>query len=115
MRRRETNSYFSFPPTHPGQYCVHFHVHPICSGLNISKVTSATLCFVEVIAVLALLVQSIQCILIPLVIVQGAVGHGVGHDAELAEEDLPEEQIDPRVKDLVERGQADRRQEEIAV
>ena len=69
----------------------------------------------QVAALLALLVQRVRWILVLLAVLQGAVGHGVGHDAELAEEDLPEEQVDPRVQDLVEGGQADRRQEEVAV
>lgn len=70
---------------------------------------------VNVVAVLVLLVKSIQRRLGLLLVVCGAVGHRVGHEAELAEEDLPEEQIDPRVQDLVEGGQADRRQEKVTV
>lgn len=72
-----------------------------------SKLDSATLGL--------MLAKSIQYCLGLLVILDGAVGNGVGHNAELAQEDLPEEQIDPRVQDLVERGHTDRRQEEVAV
>lgn len=48
-------------------------------------------------------------------ILHGAVGDGIGHDAELSQEDLPEEQIDPRVQDLVEGCQADRCQKHVTV
>lgn len=50
------------------------------------------------------LVKSIQCCLRFPMIHCGAVGHSISHKAELAEEDLPEEKIDPRVKDLIEGG-----------
>lgn len=62
----------------------------------------------KVVAILVMLVKGIQCRLGLLLFLYGAVGHCVRHDAELAEEDLPEEQIDPWVQDLVEGGQADR-------
>lgn len=64
---------------------------------------------------MVLLVQNDQRRLGLPLLLQGAVGHGVGHDAELAQEDLPQEQVDPRVQDLVEGGHADRRQEEVTV
>ncbi len=69
----------------------------------------------EIVAALVLFVESIQCRRGLLVILYGAVGHRISHEAELAEEDLPEEQIDPRVQDLVEGGQADRRQKKVTV
>lgn len=69
----------------------------------------------KVVAVLALLVKSIQCRLGLLLFVYGAVGNCISHDAELTEEDLPEEQIDPRIQDLVEGGQADRCQKKVTV
>lgn len=61
------------------------------------------------------LVKGIQCRLGLLLFLYGAIGNSISHDAELAEEDLPEEQIDPWVQDLVERGQADGYQKEITV
>ena len=61
------------------------------------------------------LIKSIQCRWGLLVFLYGAVGHSISHDAELAEEDLPEEQIDPWVQDLVERGKTDGCQKEITV
>lgn len=64
---------------------------------------------------MVLLVESIQCCLGLLPILYGAVGHCISHDAELAQEDLPEEQIDPWVQDLVEGGQADCCQKEVTV
>lgn len=67
----------------------------------------------DVVVIMVLLVKSIQCSLGLLPIIYGAVGHCVSHDAELAQEDLPEEQVHPRVQDLVEGGQADRRQEKV--
>lgn len=79
------------------------------------KVDSATLWFLKVDAVLLRLVEGIQCRLVLLLFLYGAVGHCVSHDAELAEEDLPEEQINPRVKDLVEGGQADRCQKKVTI
>lgn len=69
----------------------------------------------NVVAFLVLLVESIKCRLGLLAILYGAVRHRVSHKTELAEEDLPEEQIDPRVQDLVEGGQADRRQKKVTV
>lgn len=57
-----------------------------------------------------LLVKCVQRCLGLLLVLYGAVGHRVGHDAELAQEDLPQEQVDPRVQDLVEGGHADRQQ-----
>lgn len=72
-------------------------------------------CFLRVDAVLLLLIEDIQGCLGPFLFLDGAVGHCVSHDAELAEEDLPEEQIDPRVEDLVEGGQADRCEKKVAI
>lgn len=69
----------------------------------------------KVVAVLVLLVESIQGCLGLIPILYGAVGHRVSHEAELAEEDLSEEQIDPRVQDLVEGGQADHCQKKVTV
>lgn len=62
-----------------------------------------------------LLVKGGQCRLGLLLVLCGAVGHRIGHDAELAQEDLPQEQVDPRVQDLVEGGHADRKQEKVTV
>lgn len=62
-----------------------------------------------------LLVKCVQRRLGLLLVLYGAVGHRVSHDAELAQEDLPQEQVDPRVQDLVEGGHADRHQEEVTV
>lgn len=70
-----------------------------------------TLRFVKVFAIL--LVESIQCRFSS--VLYGAVGHCVCNNAELAQEDLPQEQVDPRVQDLVEGGHADRCQKEVAV
>lgn len=64
---------------------------------------------------MVLLVKCIQRCLGLLLVLYGAVGHRIGHDAELAQEDLPQEQVDPRVQDLVEGGHADRHQEEVTV
>lgn len=64
---------------------------------------------------MVLLVKCVQRRLGLLPVLYGAVGHRVGHNAELAEEDLPQEQIDPWVQDLVEGGHADRRQKEVTV
>lgn len=61
------------------------------------------------------LVKCVQRRLVVLLFFYGAVGHCIGHDAELAQEDLPQEQVDPRVQDLVEGGHADRHQEEVTV
>lgn len=72
-------------------------------------------CFLRVDAVLLLLIEDIQGCLGSFLFLDGAVGHCVSHDAELAEEDLPEEQIDPRVEDLVEGGQADRCEKKVAI
>lgn len=58
----------------------------------------------KIVVFLILLVKSIQCCLRLLRILCGAVGHSISHEAELAEKDLPEEKIDPRVKDLIEGG-----------
>lgn len=44
-----------------------------------------------------------------------AVGHSVSHLAELAQQDLSEEQVDPGVQDLVEGRQADGGEKEITV
>lgn len=71
--------------------------------------------FIEAVALLLLLVKRIQCRRGLLLLLDGAVGHGVGHEAELAKEDFSKEQIDPRVKDLVEGSQADRCQKEVTV
>lgn len=81
----------------------------------LSKRDLAALWFMKAVSFVVLLVKSIQRQLGLLPILYGAVGHGVSHDADLAQEDLPEEQINPRVKDLVEGGQADRRQEKVTV
>lgn len=64
---------------------------------------------------MVLLVQCVQRRLGLLLLLHGAVGHRVGRQAELAQEDLPQEQVDPRVQDLVEGGHADRDQEEVTV
>lgn len=64
---------------------------------------------------MVLLLKCLQCRLGLLPVLYGAVGDCVGHDAELAEEDLPQEQVDPWVQDLVQGGHADRRQKEVAV
>lgn len=64
---------------------------------------------------MVLLVKCVQRRLGLLPVLYGAVGHRVGHNAELAEEDLPQEQVDPWVQDLVEGGHADRRQKEVTV
>lgn len=81
-----------------------------------SKLHLAALGFPNVVVlVVGLLVESVQRRLGLLPVFDGAVGDGVGHDAELAQEDLPEEQVDPRVQDLVEGGQADHYQKEVAV
>lgn len=77
------------------------------------QVSCVTLGFLE--AFLVLLIKRIQSRLSPLPILNGAVGDGVGYQAELAKEDLSEEQVNPRVQDLVERGQADGGQEEVTV
>lgn len=69
----------------------------------------------EVIVIIILFVKSIHCSLGLLVVLCGAVGHSISHKAELAQQDLPEEQIDPWVKDLIEGGQADCCQKEVAV
>lgn len=69
----------------------------------------------EAVGILVLLVKGIQSRWSLLLTIYGAVGHGVGHHAELAQEDLPEEQIDPGVQDLVEGGQSDRCQKEVTV
>lgn len=96
------------------QQCIGGHVHPVCAGFKVPS--SADLAPLWVIVVLlVLLIKSIERRLSVLMILCGAVGHGISHKAELAEEDLPEEQIDPRVKDLVERGQTNRCQKEITV
>lgn len=64
---------------------------------------------------MVLLVKCVQCCLGLFPVLYGAVGHRVGHKAELAEEDLPQEEVDPWVQDLVERGHADRREKEVTV
>lgn len=69
----------------------------------------------QVVVVMVLLFERIQGYLVVLPLLYGAVGHCVGHDAELAQEDLPQEQVDPRVQDLVEGGHADRREKKVAV
>lgn len=69
----------------------------------------------QVVVVMLLLFERIQGYLVVLPLLYGAVGHCVGHDAELAQQDLPQEQVDPRVQDLVEGGHADRREKKVAV
>lgn len=81
----------------------------------LSKPDLAALWFMKAVSLVVLLVKSIQRRLGLLLILYGAVGHCVGHDADLAQEDLPEEEINPWVQDLVEGGQADRRQEKVTV
>lgn len=80
-----------------------------------SKLDLAALCFMQVVVVMVLLFERIQGYLVVLPLLYGAVGHCVGHDAELAQEDLPQEQVDPWVQDLVEGGHADRREKKVAV
>lgn len=75
----------------------------------------AALRFVEALILLVLLFQRVQDHLGVLPVLDGAIGHGVGHDAELAQEDLPQEQVDPGVQDLVEGGHADGREEKVTV
>lgn len=69
----------------------------------------------QVVVVMVLLFERIQGYLVVLPLLYGAVGHCVGHYAELAQEDLPQEQVDPWVQDLVEGGHADRREKKVAV
>lgn len=69
----------------------------------------------QIIVFLILLVEGIERRLGLLMILCGAVGHSISHEAELAEEDLPEEKIDPRVKDLIKGGQTDCCQKEVTV
>lgn len=75
----------------------------------------AALRFAEALILLVLLFQRVQDHLGVLPVLDGAIGHGVGHDAELAQEDLPQEQVDPGVQDLVEGGHADGREEKVTV
>lgn len=69
----------------------------------------------QVVVIMVLLFERIQGYLVVLPLLYGTVGHCVGHDAELAQEDLPQEQVDPRIQDLVEGGHADRCEKKVAV
>ena len=72
--------------------------------------------FLKAIGVRVGLVEGIlQSCLLLLLLLKRAVGHSVGHHAELAEQDLPEEKVDPGVQDLIEGGQADGSEEEVTV
>lgn len=88
----------------------HFHIRPkipwLCHEVAVAVEGLGALRFAKVAAVVVLLVKSIQCRLVLLLFLYRAVGDSVSHDTELAQEDLPEEQIDPRIQDLVEGGQA---------
>lgn len=69
----------------------------------------------EAVVLLILLFQRVQNHVGVIPVLDGAVGHSVGHDAELAKEDLPQQQVDPRVQDLVEGGHADGSEEKVTV
>lgn len=69
----------------------------------------------EAVVLLVLLFQRVQDHSGVIPVLDGAIGHGVGHDAELAQEDLPQQQVDPWVQDLVEGGHADGGEEKVTV